>query len=103
MDKHSEIAWILVVVLGVSLYNAKDDVNAAKESYKHSLSRGQFEESNLVNASQKIDQMLRQTNQICYPNSYSRLDGLCGLKQDVDSALVDIRAELADMHKKLDK
>jgi len=98
MENSAGLAWIVAIVLGIMLYNAKSD---AKEFNQHSLSRMQFIESNLVEASKKVDDFLTKTNQTCYNTYYGRPEGLCGLKQDITNALVDVRPELEDLHKKL--
>lgn len=98
MENSSGLAWIVAIVLGIMLYNAKNDAN---EFNQRTLSRMQFVESNLVEASKKVDDFLVKTNQSCYDTHYGRSEGLCGLKQDIKNALVDVRPELEDLHKKL--
>ncbi|QWD70385.1 hypothetical protein [Polynucleobacter sp. UB-Siik-W21] len=98
MENSSGLAWIVAIALGIMLYNAKND---AKEFNKHSLSRMQYVESNLIDASKKVDDFLTKTNQACYNTYYGRPEGLCGAKQDIANALVDVRPELEDLHKKL--
>jgi len=98
MGNSSGLAWIVAIVLGIMFYNAKSD---AKDFNQRTLSRMQFVESNLVEASKKVDDFLVKTNQTCYNAYYGRPEGLCGLKQDIKNALVDVRPELEDLHKKL--
>ncbi len=98
MENSSNVAWIVAIVLGIMLYNANND---AKEFNQHSLSRMQFIEANLLEASKKVDDFLTKTNQTCYNTYYIQTKDLCGLKQDITNALVDVRPELEDLHKKL--
>jgi hypothetical protein len=98
MGNSSGLAWIVAIVLGIMFYNAKSD---AKDFNQRTLSRMQFVESNLVEASKKVDDFLVKTNQTCYNTYHGRPEGLCGLKQDIKNALVDVRPELEDLHKKL--
>ena len=98
--------WVIIGIVGFSLYESKSET---KEARMLSLSRAQYEEINLVNAKTKIDELLNKANQD-YSQSYNESasgklnlnNEINTIKQDVDNALVDIRGELTDLHKKLD-
>jgi hypothetical protein len=85
--------WVLLVILGVSLYNAKDDLKETKKLNEHNLSRMRYVESNLLKAKTKITEIKNYNS-----NSYFQ-----GVEQDIDNALVDVRAEMYDLHANLDK
>ena len=85
--------WVLVVILGVSLYNAKDELKEAKKLNEHNLSRMRYVESNLLKAKTKITEIKNYNS-----NSYFQ-----GVEQDIDNALVDVRAEMYDLHANLNK
>lgn len=92
-----------IVILLVMQYNDKKDVTKFDE---HSLSRMQYIESNLVSAEAKLEKILEANKESCHMYAvygYRPNDGLCGIRQDIKNALIDVRPEIADLHKKLDK
>ena len=93
MTDSNSWVWIVVVFLGVSLYNAKDDLKETKKLNEHNLSRMRYVESNLLKAKTKITEIKNYNS-----NSYFQ-----GVEQDIDNALVDVRAEMYDLHANLDK
>ena len=93
MSDANSWVWIVVVFLGVSLYNAKDDLKEAKKLNEHNLSRMRYVESNLLKAKTKITEIKNYNSNLYFQ----------GVEQDINNALVDVRAEMYDLHATLDK
>lgn len=93
MSDSNSWVWIALISLCIVLYNAKDDLKEAKKLNEHNLSRMQYVESNLLQAKTKITEIKNYNS-----NAYFQ-----GVEQDIDNALVDVRAEMYDLHANLDK
>ena len=95
-----ETMWIIVLVglFGVYSYFSKDET---KEFNKLSLSRMQFIESNLTKAQTKLDVLIQSGGHFCGDFSNTNTT-LCDARNDINNALIDLRPELNDLHKKLE-
>ena len=87
------LSWIIVAILSFMLYNANGTVKDYEALNNHNLSRMQFVESNLLAAKAKIAEIRTDyaDNFINSPN------------QEIDDALVDVRAEMSDLRKYSEK
>lgn len=86
---------ILISVLD-SKVHCEIEMNDGKEAKKlneHNLSTMRYVESNLLKAKTKITEIKNYNSNLYFQ----------GVEQDIDNALVDVRAEMYDLHANLDK
>jgi len=93
MNDSKSYVWLIVVMLGIFLFQSRETVREYEILNERNLSRMQYVESNLLSAKGKLG-----NNAINYSNNFNG-----NVEKDIDNALIDVRAEMDDLHKKIDK
>jgi hypothetical protein len=95
-----ETMWLVLLLafVGVSSWYSKHEV---KEFNELSLSRMQFVESNLLKAQTKLDVLIQSGGHFCGDFSNTNTT-LCDARNDINNALIDVRPQLIELHKKLE-
>ena len=102
-------SWSLTFIAGACiaiLIMQSIDSREEKEFATRSLSRMQHMEVNLSIAEDRLNKIQLENKKYCYSQSLSMdmpVDQLCQSMRDIGNALSDLRLEIADLHKKLDK
>ena len=93
MNESNYLPWAIAAILGFTLYQTRETVKEFEALTNHNLSRMQYVESNLLATKVKLANIRTD-----YANNFINKPD-----REIEDALVDVRAEIEDLRKFLDK